>query len=312
MRVLGWLLTGLAAAVACVLLWFKLVPAAQTWHELAIYTATFIPYLWLPTLVVGLGLLLLLRRPWRLLGAVMLAAVLVLWGLPLVKLPAPRAEERAAPGIVVFSLNLQFGRADVAEVMSHIKNSDADVVAFQEHTPDFEQRLREAGLLETHPHQVGSARTDAGGTKLFSRTPLEIVGQANTVFHNFVATTTIDGTTWHIGAIHSTPPQFGVDHWAADGVKVAQLAAEFNQERLILVGDFNAIEEHFPMRLLKSAGMRPSSGNWVPTWPVGRRIPTFAHIDHCLVSSTVQGRDPAYLEVTGTDHRGFVAAADAA
>ena len=311
MRVLGWILTGLSAAVACVLLHLKLVPGAQTWHGMAIYVSTFIPFLWLPCLTVGLGLVLLLRRRWRLIGGAVLVAVLIVWALPLLRLAAPGSTDRADAGLVVLSLNLQFGRADVAEVEQHIDDSDADVLAFQEYTPDFEIRLRDAGVLERYPHRVGSARTDAGGTMLLSRTPLEIVGETDTVFHNFVATTTIEGRVWHLGAMHSTPPQFGVTPWAEDGAKVAQLAARFSEERLVMIGDFNAIREHFPMQLLATAGMRPSGQNWVPTWPVGRRIPPFAHIDHCLVAPGVESREPAHFEVTGSDHKGLVVALDA-
>ncbi|RRD03935.1 endonuclease/exonuclease/phosphatase family protein [Arachnia propionica] len=310
MRALGWILTGPSAMAVCVLLYLKLVPASQTWHELAVYVATFIPFLWLPCLTVGIGLILLLVRRWKLVGVVVLVTVLVVWVLPFVRLAAPEDAGRTAPGIVVFSLNLQFGRADVAQVAQHIDNGDADVVAFQEYTPDFETRLRDAGLLDRYPYRVGSARTDAGGTMLLSRTPLEIVGEADTIFHNFVATTTIDGVAWHIGAIHSTPPQFGATPWAQGGTEVARLAGRFSHENLLLIGDFNAITDHFPMRLLGSVGMHPSGEKWVPTWPVGRRIPSFAQIDHCLLSPSLQGRETSHMAVTGSDHKGILVTVD--
>lgn len=311
MRILGWTMTFAAALVAGVLLVFKLFPETQRWHVLTVYASSFIPFLWLPGLVLGLGLVLLLHRRRRLFGGLVLAVVVAVWVPPLLGANGQGGQHRSTPGIVVLSHNLQFGRAALPELQQLIEGSDADVLAFQEYTPDFEERLAAAGLLERYPHKVGSARADAGGTMLLSRTPLEIVGEAGTVFHNFVATTTIRGTNWHLGAIHATPPQMGAELWAEDGDRVARLAARFVDRRLVMVGDFNAIEEHLPMRQLVGLGLRPS-GDWVPSWPVGHRVPPFVHIDHALVSDAVLGREPSYASVTGSDHKALVVVADAA
>src|SRR5690606_12596982 len=180
-------------------------------------------------------------------------------------------------------------------------------------TPEFEEALETSGLLEAFPHHVGTARDDAGGTMLFSRTPVELVDSTEgTVFDNLLATTTVDGTLWHLGVIHTAPPQMGAESWTADAAAVGEMVVPYAEENLLLVGDFNAIAQHRTMRELTADGSLRSlaapgrgrgEGLWEPTWPVGRSVPPFARIDHALVGRGVVGPVPSYLTIPGTDHK---------
>lgn len=314
--VLGWglLVAGVFASAALLVL--RLVTELHTWHHYVIAAASFTPLLWIPVLVACVGLILVLRARWRLLGAAVLVAAMTVFAWPLVPqaavTPAPTAKDST---LTVLSLNLQYGLADIDEVAALI-TPDVDVLALQEYTPGFEEQLADAGLLEQFPHQVGTAATDASGSTLLSRTPVELAARTEgTAFENLIATTTVDGTLWHLGVIHSAAPQMGADVWTDDAAAVGRLADPFLEENLLLVGDFNAIPQHHTMRALTDAGTLhdlagPGSGvggpRWHPSWPTGSRIPPFARIDHALVADGVRGGVPRYEAVAGSDHKALI------
>ena len=310
--VLGWVLLvpSLIAILALVLL--RAVTELHTWHHNVIAAATFIPMLWIPVLIGCVGLVLVLRSWWRLLGVAALVVSLAVFGWPL----RPQGEVMAEPmpySLSIVSLNVQYGSADVEELADLITDG-TDVLALQEYTPGFEAELSAAGLLEDFPHQVGTSREGAGGTMLLSRTPLELVAQAEgTVFDNIIATTEVTGALWHIGSIHTAPPQMGAEAWERDAEIVGELAAPFTAENLVLVGDFNAIEQHHTLRRLTADGTLRvpaappgAEAQWSPTWPVGTTIPPFARIDHALVSEGTEAWRPTAVAVSGSDHKALL------
>lgn len=313
--ILGWglLVTGVLASA--VLLVLRQVTELHSWHQYVIAAATFIPLLWIPVLVGCVGLIPVLRARWRLLGAAVLVAAMAVFAVPLL----PQGEREAYPVAVggtltVLSLNLQYGSADLDEVAQLII-PDVDVLALQEYTPGFEEQLAGAGILEQFPHRVGSADTDASGSMLLSRTPVEVAARTEgTAFENLIATTTVDGTDWHLGVIHSAPPQLGADVWTDDAAAVGRLAEPYLEENLLLVGDFNAIDQHRTMRELTAGGglrdlaarQEGDGPGWHPTWPTDSWIPPFARIDHALATDAVLGGVAGYETVTGSDHRALL------
>lgn len=319
-RALGWalLVTGLVGAA--ILLVLRLVTVTHTWHQLLIAAASFVPMLWIPLLVACAGLALVLRSRWRLLAAGLALVLVAVTAWPM--LPAPSREEHrvieAEGTITVLSANLQYGRADV-DSLARLADERVDALALQEITPGFAEELGEAGLLAQFPHRIGSAREGAGGTMLLSRTPVELLARTeSTGFDNLLATTSVDGTLWHLAVVHTAPPQMGAGAWTKDAAAVGELVAPHTQENLLLVGDFNAIEQHHTMRSLTAdgtlrslaaAGRSRGEGLWEPTWPAGTRIPAFARIDHALVGEHVRGPRPRYATIPGTDHRALIAVA---
>lgn len=314
--VLGWGLLIPGALAASALLILRVFTTLHTWHPVVIAAASFIPLLWIPVLVACLGLTLVLRARWRLIGAALTVAAIAVFAGPLL----PRAAVTDTPVAVdstltVLSLNLQYGRADVEEIAELI-TPEVDALALQEYTPGFEEELSAAGLLDEFPHQVGTSDTSASGSMLLSRTPVELAARAeSTRFENLIATTTIEGEQWHIGVIHSAPPQMGADAWTEDAAAVGRLAEPFHEENLLLVGDFNAIAQHHTMRELTADSAlddlgRPSAGSggpqWHPTWPTGTWVPPFARIDHALVGAGVIGGAPRYETIDGSDHTALI------
>lgn len=317
LRGTGWVLLTLGLLGTATLLLLRQVTLLHTAHQVVIAAASFIPLLWVPLLFACLGLVLVLRSWWRLLGAALTLALAVTLAWPM--LPGPEREpypEIATPGTLsVLSVNVEYGGADVEELRS-LSLQGVDAVAIQEITPDFEASLAAAGMFEAFPHRVGTSREGAGGTMLLSRTPVDLVASTEgTVFDNLLATTTVDGSLWHLGVIHTAPPQMGAEAWTRDAAAVGEMVAPFAQENLLLVGDFNAIEQHHTLRELTAdgslhslavAGRGRGEGLWEPTWPVGRTAPPFARIDHALAGEGVSGPVPTYLTVPGTDHRALL------
>ena len=80
---------------------------------------------------------------------------------------------------------------------------------------------------------------------------------------------------------------------------------------VVVGGDFNATWDHVRFRGLRGLGYTDSvSGGgdgWVPTWPVGGRIPAVIGIDHVLARGAVAVGETSTVRVGATDHRGVLA-----
>ncbi len=240
-------------------------------------------------------------------------AVVAVWAVPLIPTSQATADPSGPPDFTVVNLNLQYGRADARELAAQV-DPDTDVVVLQEYTPSYTAELEAVGLLDDFPYREGTERTDAGGTLVLSRTPLEIVDRTDTAFDNLMVRLELAGVTWQVAAIHSTPPHFGAEAWTEDAFKVNAMIMEHQEENLVIVGDFNAIVEHHPMRvLLKNPNIvdpmtgRTGPDRFQPTWPVGKVAPRFARIDHFFTSAQVLPQVPHHFAVAGTDHLGIAA-----
>lgn len=215
--------------------------------------------------------------------------------------------------LTVLSANVLFGRADPRHIADLAQG--VDVVAIQENTPRFDKALHVI-LAADFPYQLGTSNEDATGTMLWSRTPLDHGGTGDTRFTSVVATTTVRGVSWTVANVHPSPPQLGSGQWASDAERVLDLVRSHLGEKLVVVGDFNAIEEHLTMRRFAAAGLSnamsgSSSGgaaSWQPSWPANHAwAPPLIRIDHALHSGSVQAWRPRYSRVGGSDHKALVA-----
>ncbi|MEZ5086512.1 MAG: hypothetical protein R2722_09745 [Tessaracoccus sp.] len=238
LRIVGWVLLVLGAVAAAALGLLNLFPIAQTWGTVLLGLSTFIPMMWIPAVVAIVGLAVVLRGRWKLVAAVLGLIALLVWGLPVM----PRNQgvvvdmEVFPRDLGVVSANARYGAADVEQILAEA-GDHVQVLAFQEYTPEFEERLGEAGAFEDFPYHVGEARTSAGGTVLLSRVPVEMVAETEGLpFLNFVAKLTVDGRDWYVGNIHSTGPHFGAREWAEDGDAIVEMVRPYLDEAIVLVG----------------------------------------------------------------------------
>ncbi len=316
---LGWILTiigGLAALPLAALRWF---PDLQYSFDYAVYAATFIPFLWVFTVTLLIGLTLLLSGLGRLLAAGLLVIAAGFWGAPLIGSMEPA--DGADGELQVVSINAEYGRADVAQILAEVRPSTTALV-IQEFTPVMQRKLEEAGVAKQFPYVEGAASDDASGTVIYSKLPMRKVAEHHEVFSNFVVemtvTTSVGEQPVHLAAIHAAPPTMGADVWRRDARGIQDMLQPFSGKPLMAVGDFNAVASHATMRSLRDATklVDPTSQNlilnprsqltqWQPTWPVAHVILPFARIDHMLVWQGGAWSEPAYFRVDGTDHKGI-------
>lgn len=315
-RVVGTLLAVLGALAAVALLVLDLMPELQYQHYFLMVGATLIPFLWLPVLVMFGGLLLACRGMKRIAVAIAMVLPLLVWGVPLVG--TLERDTKPAGELQFVSLNVMYGGADADALLGEVQPTTT-VLVVQELTPGFLKRLHEAGVDKEFPYFEGEAREGAGGTGIFSRRPMRQVAKHDEVFLNLlVELETEHGQRFRVAAIHAAPPPMGVDVWRRDAGAIAAMLRPYKDEPLLAVGDFNAISRHATLRLFTD-GLRmmdPDGGSlvlsgrsqltqWQPTWPVGRRLPAFARIDHALVQAGGAFAQPHYFTVSGTDHKGI-------
>jgi endonuclease/exonuclease/phosphatase (EEP) superfamily protein YafD len=272
-----------------------------------------IPYLPIPIAAMCAATAVASERRWsKLLWAAAAGAVLAT---SLRHVSVGRSSQDPLPSerrLTVLSANVLFGRADprnIAELAQGV-----DVVAIQENTPRFDEALHTV-LAADFPHQLGTSTEDASGTMMWSRTPLELVRFGDTRFTSVVATTAVRGVQWTVANVHPSPPQHGSRLWESDAQRVLDLVVPHLAERLVVVGDFNAIEEHVTMRRLVAAGLRNAMRGhvsdrapaWQPSWPADRTwVPPLVRIDHALHSHSVRAWRPRYLTVRGSDHKALI------
>jgi endonuclease/exonuclease/phosphatase (EEP) superfamily protein YafD len=299
---LGWVPVVLLIAVT--------LPRALGWDTLALLPSllTLTPYVPLVA-VSALLLAVLLRLP---AAAVVLAGLLMLHGVWLI--PRWTAEPLPASGVRmnVMTANLHFGGSDPAALVALVKAERPDVLVLVELTPAAVAALDRTGLRSQLPHQVLQPRHGPAGTGIYARVPLRPAGRAPTGFAAPRATLEWSGRTVTIQAAHPVAPRpRGIAGWRSD---LAAIAADLVRVDgpLIALGDFNATIDHPSFRnLLKATGLRDAhdarGGGLVRTWPQGRRVPAFAHLDHVLVSSELAVGAVGDHAVVGSDHRAVVA-----
>lgn len=102
-------------------------------------------------------------------------------------------------------------------------------------------------------------------------------------------------------AVHATNPAVDFAQWQSDLAEIRKQAEAHVGGPLVVLGDFNAVREHQPLRAFGDAGLTSAAesagAGWVPTWPSRRYDRTIAAvpyppvigIDHVFVGPGVVG-----------------------
>ena len=263
--------------------------------------------------LLALGGLLLLRRPTARAALAAVCGVVIavhtwIW-LPWV------TSEKAGPGpeLTVMAVNVYRGGADTGAISTVVREQDVDVLAMSEVRETTVDRLGATGLTHRLPHAY-PAPPPPEGTMIVSRLPLQAFPDAGgpitgtTALRNPAAVLRSRGGVV-VRAVHPPPPVPGrVLEWRATLADLSRWA-EQTPGPLVVAGDFNASVDHPGMRQLLAAGLRDAhetAGAGRPTtWPNGRSVPPFVHLDHVLV----RGLDVESVEdfrIPGTDHDAVV------
>jgi endonuclease/exonuclease/phosphatase family metal-dependent hydrolase len=317
---IAWRLLAIAVLLPVVSLSiFRAVP--EPWPTPVVQLLAFTPWLVVPA-VLALGLALAGRRLWLIaLAAVVLAAHLF-WLFPLdAGRPVP---DSAAPGIPIKVLNINsyFGEADAAEIVRLVREHGVELLAVQEHTQGFEDRLLAEGLERLLPHKLSNPRDDASGSALFSAHPLEATGVLpDTPFGMPTVRLTIGkgeaASVLEVTNVHVFPPVAGrAAQWRSDLAALGRLAAAGTAgAHRLLIGDFNSTYDHAEFRAVLDGGAdrklmdvgTAAGRRLLPTWPMdGLPLPGIA-IDHLVTSPRIASSGYAVYRVPGTDHAAVTA-----
>lgn len=285
----------------------------------------------LPAAVIPLGVIVVLAILWgrRLLTLVAGAAFVLLcyWHagffLPSGQLgtqaAAPAASDSSAR---VMTLNTNHGAADPAQVVAAVRDQGVEVLAMQEVTYDFLDRLYAAGIGQYLPHYVYGTQTssDNGGINvlLFAAGPSNASSNLVPTENSTMAagTVALGGKSLRFVSVHPNSPVRGAqDLWSSGLSSVAGLSGY--DHIYVLMGDFNATWDHQAFRSLLGtsfvdAGEQAGEGFHM-TFPANSRVPALIEIDHIVYSAGagVYVGDLDTAEITGTDHKALLATIEA-
>ncbi|TKK87128.1 endonuclease/exonuclease/phosphatase family protein [Herbidospora galbida] len=309
----GWATAAIWLIVALFGVWaaLRLVPGdvAFWWVQLVAFT----PYVALSS-PVALVLALAARR-WAAGGAA-LAVCLVFAAVVVPRMVGESPSGGGGPRLRVLAVNLLAGGAPAEEVVRLVRELRADVVAFQELSPDAVEAMGRAGIDALLPHQVTEARRGTRGSGIYARFPATRVGLLDFGgFGQLMGRLDVDGVTVDMVSVHPCAPYTAALHqcW---GEGLAALPRPGGSAKL-LIGDFNATLDHARVRDLLDSGYRDAAeatGNGLQTtWPALPRdfngllpIPPVT-IDHVLTDSRTAIHAFSVHLLPDTDHKAVFA-----
>jgi endonuclease/exonuclease/phosphatase (EEP) superfamily protein YafD len=301
-QALGWIPVALLIAVT--------LPRALGWDTLAplpplLALFPYVPLVAVPALLITA----LMRLP---AASAVIGVILILCGIWIGPRWTAEPPPASAIRMKVMTANLLFGTSDPAALVALVQAERPDVLVLVELTPAAVAALDRAGLRGQLPYRVLKPLDQAAGTGIYGRVPLRPAGRAPTAFAAPRATLKWSGRTVTVQAAHPVSPTPGlIATWQSDLEAIAADIARADGP-LIALGDFNATVDHASFRhLLKATGLRDAHDargrGLVRTWPQGRRVPAFAHLDHVLVSPELAVGAVRDHAVVGSDHRAVVA-----
>jgi endonuclease/exonuclease/phosphatase family metal-dependent hydrolase len=99
--------------------------------------------------------------------------------------------------------------------------------------------------------------------------------------------------------------------WWSEHQALLDRAVQLDSRPEVIAGDFNATDDHLPMRELADHGFVSGAdivgAGWIPTYPSNPIIPPLIEIDHVLVDRRLTVTSLHRFRVDGTDHRGLIA-----
>lgn len=242
-----------------------------------------------------------------------IAAMTALLIVPMVWLASPWWFQEQGGVVVgarinVMSVNMLYGRADLAALEDAVRERRVDALVLLEITPDAVDRLDASDIPQALPHRSGQARTDAGGTMVLTAMPHQPVADVPDLVFDQVAVEVqgSDGgpdAPWLLFGAHPAPPT--LPQWRGDLAALTTWAGRADpQMPLVMAGDFNASSGHPAFRELEADltdAHRATAAGWVRTWPSQSVVPAFVQLDHVLASG-LQVIDAGTMPIPGSDH----------
>lgn len=301
-------LLALLPAVAAAFLY--LVPPTD---DASALSASFIPYGSIAALiaVVFFGIALARARR-RLVTAVLtmisilLLILQVIWiGPQFVANPRP---VNSRPFTLV-SLNMKWGQANAAQLATIARN--ADLVVLVEVTPTAFASVK-SELGPRFPYTAPNQITTGNQSLILSRRPLTDARPLWSTNLQWTATTTVAGVgKLNVIAAHPCNPLCGGQKWDQEHAALLRRAEQLDNAPEVIAGDFNATDDHGPMRAMYRNGFTSATditgAGWMPTFPADKRtMPPLIEIDHVLVNDRLTALSIKTFHASGTDHLGLI------
>jgi len=298
--------------VAAVALAVRFVPVT---NHAVLTLASLSPFL-TTAAAVSTAILILLRRR----RTAVVAAALTL-AAAAVQLPWFIGPERTAPNSVavrVLTVNVSEGRADAARLAA-VMREQADIVLFQEMTPEQVRGLTQTGVGADFPHQINAASSGADGVAIWSRWP---VGSPSRIPEYELGMVTADvdipgvpAATTLVNAHISGPWPQPITEWRREIGTLPQTVQDIvdraGSRPVIIGGDFNATSDMAPFRRALRPGVRDAAeqagAGRIQTFPADAAFPPVIGIDHVLTYNG-SATSAHSVRIPGSDHLGLLAA----
>ncbi|WP_426226119.1 endonuclease/exonuclease/phosphatase family protein [Pseudarthrobacter sp. DSP2-3-2b1] len=231
-------------------------------------------------------------------------------------LAAPEAGDApAARRVTVMALNVGSTGVDAEALLDEVRTRNVDILALPELAPLGLEALDGAGLAGDFPYRALDVDWAGTGSAIFSKFPLAAQERVpGTNFYQTRAVATIPGTTGgvHLTAVHVASPRPGhTPFWRRELRQLGELRLALpGSNPAILLGDFNASQDHREFRDLLATGLidaaKAAGKGLAPTWPVNAGIPPFVALDHVLVTPNISVGHFAIVRFARTDHSAVV------
>lgn len=220
----------------------------------------------------------------------------------------------------VMTFNVYKGHADARSIVEKVRDERVEVLALQETTPTFVEKLKQAGIDEYLPYSKVVSSDRHYGNGLWSATPLQEV--ATDEVHSIAsfmpgATIMFDGGRKPVRfvSVHTISPSPGRwDRWSTSVNDLSTLRNR-NDYTYVLMGDFNATMDHTVFRNMLGDRFQDaaylSGHGFTFTWPLDRAwLPAFCDLDHIIVDQGMTAGQVEVDKLPGSDHAALLATID--
>lgn len=264
-------------------------------------------FMWQWALVsAGIALVAFFTRRWWSGGAALIVALILAF-------PPQHTEQAADAGsgrrlVRVAQMNVFQPNEDHAEVITAALAMDADVISFQEVSPEWAVVLQQE-LSARYPFHRLVPRSNCYGIALFSRLPflrIDVLPLARRSMLCAEVATSVGPV--RLLSVHATSPG-SLAHFRERNRQLDELAPMVKESLMpvVLFGDLNTVSwDHALIRLCERTGLREQKGSSQATWPSFGDM-ALIPLDHILVTKQLAVAGFEVLSISGSDHRGVVA-----
>ena len=284
-----------------------------------------LPFAAIPLAVIVVPAILWRRRNLTVVAGAALV-LLCYWHLGFFKASGQLSAGAAAPSksdtsARVMTLNTNHGAADAGQIVATVRDQGVEVLALQEVTGDFLERLRDAGIGDYLPHYVYGTQAASGDGEfnalLLTTTPADASSNLVPTEASAMPAGSIELGNKNVRFVSAHPgaPALGAQDLWATGLTGSDGLGSYDGP-CVVMGDFGATWDHQVYRSLLGNGFvdagEQAGEGFHNTYPSGIEFPALAETDHVAYSSGagVYAADLATVQIDGTDHKALLATVD--